>query len=124
MAHKSRIGVVVIDCQTDDLTEALGFWKAALGCEGKIDPDGQYAQLRTEGQIRVLLQRVAHDPRVHIDIETDDREAERARLEAAGATPLASVKTWYVMEAPTGHRFCIVGPQGGDFPAGAAEWKE
>lgn len=124
MAHRSRIGVVVIDCQTDDLTEPLAFWKAALGCEGAVDPDGQYAQLHTEGQMRVLLQRVDHEPRVHLDIETDDRVAEKARLESVGATPVASLKSWHVMEAPTGHRFCIVGPQGGDFPAGAATWED
>lgn len=76
------------------------------------------------GQLRVLLQKVGHEPRVHLDIETDDREAERARLAAVGAKPLESIKTWHVMEAPTGHRFCIVGPQGGDFPAGAAEWED
>ncbi|QIE57544.1 VOC family protein [Pikeienuella piscinae] len=124
MAHQSRIGVIVIDCQTEDLTAALAFWKEALGCEGEIDDDGKYAQLHTGGQLRVLLQKVGHEPRVHLDIETDDREAERARLAAVGAKPLESIKTWHVMEAPTGHRFCIVGPQGGDFPAGAAEWED
>lgn len=122
MAHSSRIGVIVIDCKTDDLSKALAFWKAALGCEGEVDPDGQYAQLRTGGPLRVLLQRVSHEPRVHIDIETDDRDAERARLEAVGATTVASVKGWHVMEAPTGHRFCVVRPQNPDFPAGAASW--
>lgn len=122
MAHKSRIGVLVIDCQTDDLSAPLAFWKAALGCEGEVDPDGQYAQLRTGGQMRVLLQKVDHEPRVHLDIETDDKEAEKARLSAIGATPVASLKGWHVMQAPTGHKFCVVGPQGGDFPAGAATW--
>ncbi|MEM7546274.1 MAG: VOC family protein [Pseudomonadota bacterium] len=124
MTHRSRIGVLVIDCQTDDLTAPLAFWKDALGCDGDVDDDGQYAKLYTGGQMRVLLQRVSHEPRVHIDIETDDRQAEKARLESVGAKPVASVKGWHVMEAPTGHRFCIVGPQGGDFPASAAVWED
>ena len=29
--HKSRLGVVVIDCRTDDLADAARFWSRALG---------------------------------------------------------------------------------------------
>ena len=29
--HKSRLGTVVIDCQTEDLDEPARFWSAALG---------------------------------------------------------------------------------------------
>jgi len=120
MTHKSRIGVLCIDCQTDDLGPAAAFWSALLGKEGKVDPDGKYAQFDGhEGYPKVLLQKVDHDPRVHLDIETDDREAECARLKALGATEVARVKEWIVMQAPTGHRFCLVGPQGEDWPGTA-----
>ncbi len=54
------------------------------------------------------VQNVAHESRVHLDIESDDVEAEVARLEALGAKRVAKVKTWWVLEAPTGQRFCIV----------------
>jgi hypothetical protein len=54
------------------------------------------------------LQKVEHDPRVHLDIETDDLDAEVARLEALGAQRLDFVKRWWVLQAPTGHRFCVV----------------
>jgi predicted enzyme related to lactoylglutathione lyase len=120
MSHHSRIGVIVIDCQTDDLAEACAFWSAALGKAGKVDPDGKYAVFDGHaGYPRVLLQRVDHDPRVHLDFETDDQEAEAERLKALGAKEVGKVKTWTVMEAPTGHRFCLVGPQGDDFPGPA-----
>ena len=123
MSHKSRIGVVCIDCQTDDLSDATVFWSSMLGMDGKIDADGKYAQFDGhEGYPKVLLQAVDHAPRVHLDIETDDREAECERLKAAGAVEVARVKSWIVMEAPTGHRFCLVGPQGDDFPGNAKEW--
>ncbi len=123
MTHRSRLGVVVIDCRTDDLTEAAGFWAGVLGRPVTVDPDGQYAVAESTGQgPKVLLQRVSHEPRVHLDFETDDREAEVARLEALGAKRIDSLKGWHVMEAPTGHRFCIVKPQGEDFPDGAAVW--
>jgi hypothetical protein len=51
---------------------------------------------------------VEHDPRVHLDIETDDLDAEDARLEALGATRVEFRKRWWVMQAPTGQRFCVV----------------
>ena len=123
MAHHSRLGVIVIDCKADELGPALEFWTAALGVTGKIDADGKYAVLADgKGYPKVLLQAVEHDSRVHLDIETDDRDAEAARLTALGATEIARVKGWIVMEAPTGHRFCIVRPQGDDFPGEAAHW--
>jgi len=45
---------------------------------------------------------------VHLDIEADDIDAEAARLEKLGAKKVAFVKRWWVMEAPTGQRFCVV----------------
>lgn len=121
--HKSRLGVVVIDCKTDDLTAAARFWEAALGHSVAVDPDGKYAQLADEnGDIRVLLQAVNHDSRVHLDIETDDIEAEVRRLAAAGAREVTRIKGWVVMEAPTGHRFCVVKPQTRAFAEAAHVW--
>jgi hypothetical protein len=124
MAHRSRIGVIVIDCRTDDLGPACEFWSAALGVSGRVDGDGKYAVLADgQGYPKLLLQAVDHESRVHLDVETDDREAEAARLEALGARNLGWVRDdWIVMEAPTGHRFCLVPPQGAGFETGAREW--
>ena len=74
------------------------------------DGDGKYAELETAAdEPIILLQKVEHDPRVHLDIETDDLEAEARCLEALGAVRVAFVRErWWVMQAPTGHRFCIV----------------
>lgn len=117
MAHQSRLGVVVIDCRTDDLTDAVAFWSAAFGKTGKIDERGKYAVFDDhQGYPRVLLQAVDHQPRVHLDIETTDQAAEAARLESLGAAIIEKVRSWTVMEAPTGHRFCLVDPQGSDWP--------
>jgi len=44
------------------------------------------------------------------------------RLEALGATRVAHVKRWWVMQAPTGQRFCVVPPQRKGFDAGARSW--
>ena len=121
--HRSRIGVVCIDCQTGDLAPAPAFWSALLGSEAEIADDGKYASLDGHGGYpKVLLQAVDHAPRVHLDIETDDREAECERLKALSAKEVARIKTWIVMQAPTGHRFCLVGPQGDDWPGEAKEF--
>ena len=70
------------------------------------------------------MQAVEHPSRVHVDIETDDIEAEVRRLEALGAKRVAQVKRWGVMEAPTGQRFCVVRPQRPDFAARANQWQD
>ena len=122
MTHKSRIGAVCIDCRTDDLGPAVAFWSGLLGMEGEVDEDGKYAAFDGHtGYPKVMLQKVDHDPRVHLDIETDDKDAECERLKALGAKEVVRIKTWIVMEAPTGQRFCLVGPQGDDWPGDAKE---
>ena len=116
--HQTRLGVVVIDCQTDDLTEAVGFWEQVFGAPGRINSRGKYARFGEYGEHpKMLLQAVDHPPRVHLDFETTDQAAEAARLEGLGATVVErSDHGWTVMEAPTGHRFCLVNPQGEDWP--------
>ena len=125
--HKSRIAGIVIDCQTSDLDREAVFWSQALGCTSKrsSDPDEEnYISLETEsGEIEVLLQKVEHDSRVHLDIETDDIEAEVNRLEKLGAKRIGHVKQWCVTEAPSGHRFCVVTPQRSDFDDKANRWE-
>jgi len=113
MAHHSRLAGFIIDCNTPDLDAAARFWSAALGCA--IDPapagDGsaQYVSFSdTPGAMHIEVQQVDHPSRVHLDIEADDIDAEAARLEALGAKKIAFVKRWWVMEAPTGQRFCVV----------------
>ena len=52
-----------------------------------------------------------------------DRGAIGGRLEALGAKRLRQVRTWWIMEAPTGHRFCVVRPQGATFASEANRWE-
>ena len=125
--HKSKLVAAVIDCLTDDLTEATRFWSGAVGRSVKPqekEDNPKYAVLGDGNEdLILLLQKVSHPSRVHLDIETDDIEAEVARLEALGAKRIEKIKTWWVMEAPTGHRFCVVRPQrNGVMPADANEW--
>jgi predicted enzyme related to lactoylglutathione lyase len=125
--HKSRLAGFIIDCYTDDLEAATRFWSAVLGLQVKpgAPADPLYRTLDTApDEVHVEVQQVTHPSRVHLDIETDDIEAEARRLERLGARRVGMVKTWCVMEAPTGQRFCLVRPQRADFAAGANRWND
>ena len=124
--HHSRLCSMQIDCHADDIDAAAEFWAAALG--RRVDRDhsgtrGNYVMLATPpDEPMVQIQRVEHESRVHLDIETDDIPAEVARLEALGATVVKELERWVVMQAPTGQRFCVVRLQRPGFPKNANRW--
>ncbi len=124
--HKSRLAGFIIDCQTDDVDVAARFWSEALGygVRPSANPeDDGYRLLDTRpDELHMEVQQVTHPSRVHLDIETDDIEAEVVRLERLGAKRVAQVHSWWVMEAPTGQRFCVVSVQRSDFAAKANSW--
>jgi hypothetical protein len=125
--HHSRLCALVLDCRTDDLGDATRFWSAALGkpiVTLDQDGDGRYAELATApDEPIILLQQVEHASRVHLDIETDDLDAEVARLERLGARRIAFVRErWWVLEAPSGHRFCVVRRQRAAFGPHLNRW--
>jgi len=132
--HRSRLAGFIIDCKTDDLEAAAQFWSAALGyclVPREEEPSPKYRCMQTSasgnrghrvGQ-HIEVQQVPHDSRVHLDIESDDIEAEVRRLEVLGAKRVGNVERWCVMEAPTGQRFCVVRPQSADFAENSNEWK-
>ena len=126
--HKSRLAGFIIDCDTDDLDAAAAFWGAALGAPPKHAADlakSIYVELDTpKDDPYVEVQKVDHPSRVHIDIESDDIEAEARRLEKLGATRIAAIERWIVMEAPTGQRFCVVPVVSVDFAERANTWDE
>ena len=124
--HRSRINGILIDCNVDDIDAAAEFWAGALG--RAVDPGhpgtrGDYVMLETPaGEISVQIQRVGHESRIHLDIETDDIPAEVARLEKLGATVDMRMERWVVMRAPTGQRFCVVRVQRDGFEKDANSW--
>ena len=121
--HKSRLAGFIIDCNTDDLDAAAQFWSAALGYRIKA-AEPIYRTLDTgPTEVHIEVQKVEHPSRVHLDIESDDVEAEAARLEKLGAKRVKKINTWWVMEAPTGQRFCIVRAKAPDFADQSNRWK-
>lgn len=120
--NENRAGLhgFIIDCRTDDLEGAAKFWSEALRL--KLNPaadagDAGYRHLEAgPGGLDIEIQKVEHESRIHIDLQAEDVEAEVKRLEELGATIFKRVKDWVVMEAPTGHRFCVVAAKGRPVP--------
>ncbi|MGH8032065.1 MAG: VOC family protein [Luteimonas sp.] len=128
MTHHSRLSTFVLDCKVDDLKESVDFWSKALGkpvTSYDQDGDGNYAELQVAAdEPMLLLQKVDHPARIHLDIESDDVDAEADRLETLGAKKIEFIKRWWVMEAPSGHRFCVVRQQRDPFGSHLNTWKD
>lgn len=124
--HQSRLCAILIDCNTADVDAAARFWAQALG--RPVDSEhagsrGNYRMLETPPDEPIVqIQRVAHESRVHLDIESDDISAEVSRLEKLGATVVERLERWVVMQAPTGQRFCVVRVQRPGYPKNANTW--
>jgi predicted enzyme related to lactoylglutathione lyase len=126
MSHRSRLTAVLVDVPGPDHDAATTFWSAALGKPAnRIDKYPEYAFLgqATPG-IEFMVQSTGDpQPRIHIDIESDDVEAEVARLTALGATEIGRHNSWVIMRDPAGLVFCVVRVQVQDaFDAHAMTW--
>ncbi|GAB2611925.1 VOC family protein [Pseudactinotalea suaedae] len=127
--HRSRIGVVLIDHPGESYEVAAEFWAAAHAsprpdkCPTAESP---YEELRhLPGGVELALQRTGPGtpPRVHLDIETDDVEAELARVTALGATIVERRESHAILQDPGGLLFCVVPVQNPDaFEASATSW--
>jgi hypothetical protein len=124
--HHSRLCALLVDCNVPDVHAAAEFWARALGRpvdRGHPGTRGDYVMLETPPDEPIVqIQRVDHESRVHIDIETDDIPAEVARLEGLGAKVVGRLERWVVMQAPSGQRFCVVRVQRPGFPKNASRW--
>jgi hypothetical protein len=123
--HRSKLTATLIDVPSDVYDREVTFWSGAVGRDPGHDPDNpDYADY---GEVipgwQFMVQRVGAPARLHVDIETDDVDAEVRRLEALGAVRVAPVKSWWVMRDPAGLVFCVVRVQTGEaFEAHATTW--
>lgn len=124
MAHYSRVYKAVIDVPDADLPAELAFWRGATGWELPqfVGQEEYYGSRAKHGEFALLLQHLDEgSPRVHLDIHTDDLEAEVARLEALGARRVQMVRKWWVMEDPAGLPFCVLPQPPGTLNDGNAQ---
>ncbi len=111
MAHYSRITKIIIDVPGDLHDRELAFWQAATGqaLEHYERFPEYHGAMLPGGDMGLLVQRLQDgESRVHLDIHTDDVEAEVARLEALGAQRVQQVNHWFVMRDPAGIPFCVI----------------
>jgi hypothetical protein len=116
--HRTRAAQVCVDAPADRHDAEVAFWRAATGWqwtpgqgaaefEGKLDgPAGS--------PLRLLLQRLGPDDagtdvRAHLDLGTDDIEADAARLVDLGAERLHPGDGWITLRDPAGMVFCTTG---------------
>jgi predicted enzyme related to lactoylglutathione lyase len=119
--HKSKLYLIAIDVK--DLDASFDFWSKAL--KVTLDPSEQNDEaicrrLTIPGSgvslfLRKVREKVHAINHVHLDIGTDDLEAERKRLENIGAKTIRYIddfkNSYYVMEDPDRNVFCIVKPE-------------
>jgi len=118
--HRSRLCHFVID--VSDLDQGVSFWSATLNAVEEPLPDISsqiYRQLRLpDSEIRILLQKTSDKKiskeRMHLDLETDNVEAEVKRLEALGATRWDHQQergfNFWVLRDPWSNEFCVLQP--------------
>lgn len=125
MAHRSRLSTVVIDVPDERFAEAVTFWAAALGRHPNREPSEARPYLGLKGghPPEVVLQRIDEAARYHVDIATDDVDAEVRRLVAAGATVVAPVETWVVLRDPAGLFVCVIPAESEDFASASTLWE-
>ena len=134
MTHRSRLCQFVID--VDDLDHGVAFWSAALGAEEEVLGEISrpiYRRLRLpDSEVRILLQHTS-DPKVgkermHLDLETDDVEAEVARLEALGANRWDHQQErgfdFWVLRDPWANEFCVLQVNFPDLLARRPPWPD
>ncbi|HET9444056.1 MAG TPA: VOC family protein [Acidimicrobiales bacterium] len=123
--HRSKLAAALVDVPADVYDREVGFWSAVVGREpetGEENPEYSFLGEPVPG-LQFMLQKVDAPARVHLDVETDDVEAEVSRLEALGAERVAQVKSWWIMRDPAGLLFCVVRIQTGEsFETLATEW--
>jgi hypothetical protein len=108
--HRSRLTAALVDVPAENFEAVTRFWAGALGMDADIsDEDPDYAAMgRPVPGLEFMVQRVDAPARIHVDIETDDVDAEVDRLEALGAERVEKIETWWVMRDPAGLLFCVV----------------
>jgi hypothetical protein len=109
--HRVLLRTVVFDFPPEVHDAGRDFWAVALGAAARRGERYlEYHVLEHPAALGpVMVQRLGQGPgRVHVDIETDDTEAEVARLLAAGAVVVEKVDDWTVLSDPGGVLFCVV----------------
>ena len=126
MTHYSKLSVIVVDVPPGEHDAELTFWQAATGKQlTQLERHPEYHGAELQGKdLGLLVQRLDNGPaRIHLDIHTDNLDAEVARLEALGAQQVQRVDFWCVLRDPAGLIFCVVPERSGSMDdSNAQRW--
>jgi predicted enzyme related to lactoylglutathione lyase len=113
--HRIVLSSFIIDAPSDVRDRTVDFWAGALDAQAVQTRMPDYHILEGASQdFRIVVQNVhSGSAGVHLDIHTDDLDAEIERLLGLGATMVdASYKDhpgqWVIMADPAGKEFCVV----------------
>ena len=109
--HRILVREIVIDAPSDTFAATRDFWSAALLSPARlVEEFPEFTALPAAASMGwVGLQDIGSGPaRFHLDIETDDVEAEVVRLIGLGAVRVSDGRTWAVMRDPSGLLFDVV----------------
>lgn len=108
--HRSRVDQLTIDIAPEMWQAETSFWRLFTGWEVSDGTAGEFARLHTPTAlpIRILLQRKQEGgTSAHLDIATDNRELEVARLKRGGAHRVGGGTRWTVLQPPVGPPVCV-----------------
>lgn len=109
--HRVLLREIVIDAPPDQFDAVAKFWAGLLDTEARQIADyPEFTALPDPAALSTVgLQRIHEGAaRYHVDVETDDVEAEVARLIRLGATERNRHRSWVVLEDPAGLLLCVV----------------
>lgn len=110
VAHRSRLSTILIDAPSAEAPAAAAFWSTALGVAATpVAGEEQFTGLRGAlPDLALAVQAVDGPARYHVDIETDDVDAETERLVALGAVEIGRWLECRTLRAPGGHLVCVI----------------
>lgn len=110
--HRTRLVQVCVDSPVAAHDAEVAFWRGLLGDRWVPSPAREFAGKWHDDDgspLQLLFQRLDEPEgvvRAHLDLGTDDLDAEVARLLGHGATDLGRGRGWHALRDPAGTAFC------------------
>lgn len=111
MTSRLRLAAALVDVPAADYDRAVAFWTGALGNEPVVtETFPSYAQFGdvTPGVVFMVQATNDNTRRIHLDFDSEDRDADVARLVDLGAEEVSRSHHWVVLRDPAGVTFCVV----------------